>query len=441
MKAWQVGAGALGVMAVTGAVALMWRGDVPAPDGTEAFEEATDEAFEAMKEQPGKWRKLRAAGREELSDAQSEAIAMLEAIGYADGTRAVRADKVITVHDRERAYQGLNLYNSGHEPEAYLADMDGRVLHTWSARFFEALPDSKLKPGTLGTHHWRKVRLAPNGDLYAIWEGWALIHLDAQSRVVFAVENRAHHDLTLIGDDELAVLTRKAELLKAIDERRPVLQDFIEVRKRTGELVRRVSLLGALHAGGFGDVVRDTRTHGGDITHTNSIVRLDGRHTDVLPEATAGRYLVSMRNIDAVGIVDLDTERFVWLHRGPFKAQHDARFTPEGRLMVFDNIGMGKERSRVLAMTPTGMAIAWTYASSPAAPLFSPTLGTAQPLPNGDVLVTESEAGRAVEVTPDGEIVWEMYNPHRAGEHGEFIAALFEVTRLAPDTDLTWMTP
>jgi hypothetical protein len=47
--------------------------------------------------------------------------------------------------------------------------------------------------------------------------------------------------------------------------------------------------------------------------------------------------------------------------------------------------------------------------------------------PNDNALITESDNGRAFEVTPDGTIVWEFYNPHRAGAQDEFIAALFRV--------------
>ena len=61
--------------------------------------------------------------------------------------------------------------------------------------------------------------------------------------------------------------------------------------------------------------------------------------------------------------------------------------------------------------------------------------------PNGNTLVTESDAGRAFEVTPSGEIVWEFLSPWRAGEAGELVATLFEVVRLPPDFDTSWARP
>jgi len=50
-------------------------------------------------------------------------------------------------------------------------------------------------------------------------------------------------------------------------------------------------------------------------------------------------------------------------------------------------------------------------------------------LPNGNTLITESENGKAFEVTPEGKIVWEFFNPHRAGDNNELIAALYDVVR------------
>ena len=42
---------------------------------------------------------------------------------------------------------------------------------------------------------------------------------------------------------------------------------------------------------------------------------------------------------------------------------------------------------------------------------FSEWRGGAQRFDNGNTLITESETGRAFEVTADGEIVWEFWNP------------------------------
>ena len=47
--------------------------------------------------------------------------------------------------------------------------------------------------------------------------------------------------------------------------------------------------------------------------------------------------------------------------------------------------------------------------------------------------------GRAFEVTPEKEIVWEYYNPHRAGDNNELIATLHEVFRVREDYVDEWL--
>jgi hypothetical protein len=42
--------------------------------------------------------------------------------------------------------------------------------------------------------------------------------------------------------------------------------------------------------------------------------------------------------------------------------------------------------------------------------------GSVQPLPNGNMLVTEAEKGRVFELTRDKQIVWEFYHPEKQNE-------------------------
>ena len=67
------------------------------------------------------------------------------------------------------------------------------------------------------------------------------------------------------------------------------------------------------------------------------------------------------------------------------------------------------------------------------------TCGSTQRLPNGNTLVTESDSGRAFEVTADREIVWEFYNPARVGKKGELVATLFEMIRLDAAAASEWL--
>lgn len=90
-----------------------------------------------------------------------------------------------------------------------------------------------------------------------------------------------------------------------------------------------------------------------------------------------------------------------------------------------------ERKSRILEVNPHTQAIVWKYEGQPPSAFFTPSCGTAQRLGNGNTLITETDKGRALEVSPSGDIVWEYLNPERGGPDGEYIACLLEVVRIS----------
>jgi hypothetical protein len=150
--------------------------------------------------------------------------------------------------------------------------------------------------------------------------------------------------------------------------------------------------------------------------------------------------LVSLRNFHTVAAIDLEREVVDWALHGPWQLQHEPVLTPEGTLLLFDNQGLGRH-SRVLELDPSTQRILWSYRGDEENGFFSATLGSCQRLPNGNTLITESEAGRAFEVTRENEIVWEFRNPARSGEKGDLVATLFEISRLPDAAVPSWASP
>lgn len=386
---------------------------------------------------PGKWRRVRSPSAP-LTDEQRALMAELEAIGYADGTREISGERVITVHDASRAQPGLNLWTSGHGAEAFLSTMAGEVVHRWAKPYAEVWEDEPVRPGAKGVNHFRRVHLDEGGGLFAIFEGRGILALDRDSNLLWANQNGAHHDMEPLGEGRVAVLTRSSRMMPELSEKRPILEDRISILASDGSTERELSLIEAFERSPFKELWRANRASpAGDLFHTNSLELLDGSAAH--PAFSAGRWLVSMREISILAVVDMSLGEVVWAHQGAFRAQHDATIVPGGNLLIFDNGGAGRRLSRVveLDLRDDGRE-SWLVAGSPTFPLWSATLGTAQRLPNRNTLITESDGGRAVEVTPEGEVVWEMYNPHRAGEDGSYIAALFEVKRIDP-AEVPWL--
>jgi outer membrane protein assembly factor BamB len=223
----------------------------------------------------------------------------------------------------------------------------------------------------------------------------------------------------------------------------PILEDFIELLDARGNPLRKLSLLEAFERSTYAEVARARYARGEDLFHINTLTLLEGRIAEQLPAFRAGNVLISSFPMHVIAVVDLEQETISWLQTGSYRSQHDPQVLDNGHLLLFDNRGgnRGERRaSAVLELDPASGQEHWAYRADPANQFYSSTCGAAQRLPNGNTLITESDRGRAFEVTPEQEIVWEYRNPHRAGPDGRFIATLFEAWRLPTDFPLDWLS-
>jgi hypothetical protein len=358
----------------------------------------------------------------------------LEVIGYAAGSRIAPERSGVTRHDASRSWPGVNLVVSGHAPEATLVAMDGSPLHRWHFAWWGAAPaGSGADPLERALpEFWRHAHLCAGGELIALFDGLGIVKLDRNSQPLWKRELPVHHDLEVLPDGRIAVLTREPRRVPSLDPERDVLDDSIAILDAEGRVQRRISLLDALAASPHAGLLSRREAGRRYVLHANTLEILDGRLADRIAAFREGNALVSLLGLDAIAVVDLDSERVVWALTGDFVDQHDPTVLANGHLLLFDNTGLG-EASRVLELEPVSGRELWSYRGSPAEPFFTRWCGAAQRLPNGNTLISETDAGRAFEVTPEGEIVWEFYNPRRAGARGEYIASLFEVLRYPPD--------
>lgn len=124
--------------------------------------------------------------------------------------------------------------------------------------------------------------------------------------------------------------------------------------------------------------------------------------------------------------------------------QHDFRWIPkgfpgEGSMTFFNNDIPGTERkdslaySNIYQIKPLTDAKGhyvlmdnkrfgpkepeWKYIAKDTISFFAPFVSGGQRMKNGNTFITEGPKGRIFEVTPDGEIVWEYFNPYRGTIH------------------------
>lgn len=344
-------------------------------------------------------------------------VARLKALGYVDvaDEEAGSASGVVK-RDAARSQPGYSLFTNAFTCSTQIIDATGRVVHEWSR-----------KP----CFRWDNTTLLPDGDLLVVgrdrpdetrrggraprWEqGQHLARLAWDGTLRWEKRLHAHHDAEPLPDGRLSVLTNEDRLLPEIDPTDEVVVDELVILSPAGEILEKAPLYDMLRdAPGF---VVQQRPHKGeansDLIHANAIDWM--RWPDLAardPLYAIGNVLVCMRHQDAVAMIDWRTKTVVWhWGQGELSGPHDAQMLPNGHVLLFDN-GVARRWSRVLEVDPLARKIVWQWQAPDPKSLFSLARGSTQRLDDGNTLVTDSDSGRSIEVTPEGEVVWEFLNP------------------------------
>ncbi|MCD4690076.1 arylsulfotransferase family protein [bacterium] len=351
------------------------------------------------------------SGVGEVTLAQERELLRIATLGYIAGRAQVPDDTGVLSCDASAAFTGPTLFTYAKGPAAVLIDIDGERLHSWSRT---------------GSDHWARAHLYANGDLLVITcEPYRLMKIDRNSELLWMYEKPAHHDFDTLPDGSIWVLVREATSREGIHDGAWLLDDVLTLVDSNGRELTRVSLLEAFErTGEYAHWVADAAlSDGPDVFHTNSVEVVDGGR----------RALVSIRAADAVAMLDLETGMIDWVLEGSWRMQHEAQLVG-GNLLLFDNLGHG-EQSRVLEVDLATSEIVWSYT---AAGFLTKGAGAQQRLPNGNTLITESERGRVIEVTPAGRVVWEYVNPLTVPGEREVTLGIMRAERLPPEFSLEW---
>lgn len=385
------------------------------------------------------WREMPFDEQMSLTPEQEAEIERLRSIGYLSGSQPVPLLSGVTVYDRTHTQDGLNFYTTGDAPGAVLMDMEGEVLHKWAYSYMSAWKQSsrpKLRPSAKGSGFWRRAHLFENGDVLAVFDGLAIIKVDKDSKLIWANLGGFHHDLDVMDDGTIYVLTREAHIVPRYNPDHAILEDYVAVLNSDGEELRRVSILDVLENTEYAWAL-ELAGESGDIFHTNTVEVLDGRLADEIPAFQKGNVLVTIRELDLAAVIDMEQESVVWALAGGWGAPHQATILKNGNMMIFDNRG-NEGSSRVIELDVATETAVWIYEGTKPADFRSGECGSSMRLPNGNTLITESDRGKAFEVTPDGTTVWKYVNPAQTGQKREYIASLFEVIRLPADFPVEW---
>ena len=362
-------------------------------------------------------------------------------------SKARHKGETIETYLPDKTYEGVTFIVSmwDHTLGMKLIDMDGSVIHKWRVSFSETFSE-EFQKGIREIDDWdvdiHGTLLYPNGDVVFNFARKGLVKIDKWSKVIWKLPNRTHHSIFEDTEGNLWVPATKTHshvlnrfpLLKA-----PIQEDLILKISPSGNILKQISILdifynsgqeGVLFANGHFKPSQIAR----DITHLNDIEILDESMADQFPLFEAGDILISLRHLNLITVIDHVTEKIKWSMTGPYIRQHDPDFLSNGQIMVFDNRtdGSGGDilgGSRILSIDPVMRKVHTIYKGGPQNKFYTKVRGKQQQLPNGNILITEHDAGRVFEVASSGEIVWSYHNRYDEDE----VYEITQATRLERD--------
>lgn len=309
-------------------------------------------------------------------------------------------------------------FTIGEEPvnAALLISPENRIVNLWKLTE-PTREDIEPQPQYRKLVHG--IEPLPDGSLiFAFDNGRSLQRIDRCGRRIWSRGGIFHHTVTL-------------------DERRETLwtlsgiEQFVNLDAASGEVLRSLETediidanpgidileLRRNHAAALGTNLRNTKGEwlrdsngvwGEIVLHFNDVDPLPARIADRFPMAEAGNLLISARSLNLVFILDPDTLRIKWWRVGGGQRQHDPDWQPDGRITIFDN-RMSRDYSQIVALDPITFEREILF-DGRRNDFYTRIRGKHQVLDDGTLVVSSPQQGRAFEVAPDGEVVFELVN-------------------------------
>ncbi len=250
---------------------------------------------------------------------------------------------------------------------AWLMDRQGKVLHTWKhdPSIWNKLERVSRVPGVSGNAYPVGIHLFDDGGLLVTYQevnafpfAIGLARFDVDSRLLWKKELLTHHWFSVASDGRIFVPSMRVvdspvpiagTEASIVSDSGKIYSDLILVLDANGNVLDEISMLDALFASGWEGLLtrpespfRAASLLTDDPLHLNDAQLVGERFAESQPWLSADDLLVSFRNINAVGILDLSSRRFKWLSAGSTIGQHSPRLCSDG-VLVLDNLGGDRE--------------------------------------------------------------------------------------------------
>jgi hypothetical protein len=334
----------------------------------------------------------------------------------------------VTLNDPRAGASDLILLSGFLKDDNYvrLIRRDGSVVNEWRLRALDKLANpaqcrnppmtnwNAIPHGTIAT---------PEGDIVISFESCGMVRLDRCNKVKFSTAEITHHSPNWLADGGIVIAGGEYVDKAAKDLPWPFDGPYWEdlvykfdadgkltLRKPVTELFIENQMAPQLTAGS------EFRTRVDGEFHLNEVEELSPELAPAFPMFAAGDLMLNFRNLNMIVVTDATATKVKWFKTGPYVRQHDPDFGADGRITMFDNHSDGsldgsrEGGSRVWSVDPATDQATLIYGAKDGQRMYSPERSTHQMLPNGDMMVTEAQAGRAFEVTAGGDKVWEYVN-------------------------------
>jgi hypothetical protein len=280
---------------------------------------------------------------------------------------------------------------------AVLYDHTGKEVHVWPLHYDNFAKEPR--PQNVFLHG---MAFYPDGSAIVNFDsGQALARVDACGGTMWVDKGEYHHAVSP-GDDGT---------VWSMDNDR-----LTELDAATGKVLRRISIINDLfprYPGLLGmrteENDKDELQFDADAFHDNHVEPLTKAMAAAFPMFKPGDILVSLRNLNLVFVMDPETLTIEWSNFGPWNHQHSPHFEPDGSIIVYNN-NMNFKKSSIIAIDPATHVTKTLFEGSEKAPFYSWRRGTVEELPDGRLLIAETEKGRVFMVNARGELIFEYNN-------------------------------
>ena len=381
------------------------------------------------------------------------------------------------ITNSENAFSGYTLFAPNNSKNTYIIDNDGLLINQWTSEYVPGLSVYLLENGNLlRSSAIESTNNNQTGGFELLtWDNvliWKFYH----GRQHHDIEPLPNGNVLIIVNDvktfsEALDAGRDPEKLLSNNIRSLSILEIVQTGFDTGEIVWE------WHA--WDHLIQDfdeTKDNYGNVgTHPELIdvnfapnMYSDWLHTNSIDyNAELDQIVVSNRNTNEIWIIDHSTTTseaashsggisgkggdllFRWGNPLSYRAgeeadqklfgQHDANWIKDelngyqNRLMIFNN-GIDRPSGdystaieintpliennnyNILASGAFGPSnIVWSYVSQDTFDFFSPRFGSAQRMPNGNSLISNSDMGTFFEIDSAGQMIWVYVNPVSSG--------------------------